>query len=81
MNLYKITFCWEDDSTEGEVTDTALAFAESYAEAAEKVEKGNYQYLNSISIEYITETDVNPILYIPHTETMTLEDIIDENVY
>ena len=51
------------------------------AEAAEKVEKGNYQYLNSISIEYITETDVNPILYIPHTETMTLEDIIDENTY
>ena len=37
MNLYKITFCWEDDSTEGEVKDTALAFAESYAEAAEKV--------------------------------------------
>ena len=79
MNLYKINFCWEDDSTEGEVKDTALVFADSYAEAAGKIEKG-YQYINSISIEDVACVDA-PILYIPHTETMTLQDIIDENNY
>ena len=80
MHIYKINFCWEDDHTDNEVKDTALVFADSYAEAAEKIEKGNYQYLNSMSIEDVADVDV-PILYIPHTEAMTLQDIIDENIY
>lgn len=80
MNLYKITFCWEDDSTEGEVKDTALAFAESYAEAIQKIET-QYQYINSICIEPIAFDATSDIFYLPHKDTITLEDIIDENTY
>jgi hypothetical protein len=80
MHIYKIILCWEDDHTDNEMKDTALVFADSYADAVEIIEKGHYKYLNSMSIEDVADVN-DPILYIPQTESMTLQDIIDENIY
>lgn len=80
MYLYKINFAWEDDTMEDEQKETVLAFADSYSEAVQKIET-QYQYINSIRMEPIAFDATSDIFYLPHKDTMTLQDIINENSY
>ena len=80
MYLYQINFAWENDNEDHEIPETVLAFADSYSEAVQKIET-QYQYINSIRMEPIAFDATSDIFYLPHKDTMTLQDIINENSY
>ena len=80
MYLYKINFAWEDDTIEEEQKETVLTFADSPSEAIQKIET-QCQYINSIFIEPIAFDATSDVFYLPHKDTMTIEDIINENTY
>ena len=76
-NIYYCKVTWFNDDEEKNVTETALALAESYSQAISKIEK-SFAYIEELFVEEIG-SDVNCI-YIDDSNS-TREMIKDYNAY
>ena len=76
-NIYYCKVTWFNDDEEKNVTETALALAESYSQAISKIEK-SFTYIEELFIEEIG-SDVNCICI--DDSNSTREMIKDYNAY